>query len=206
MDNGVAVTLFRHGVTKANLERRYLGWSDPPITDEARHRLAALPSEAYDLCVSSDLIRCRQTADVLCPHVPPIESTAFREMNFGKWELKTYADLCHDKEYRNWVDNPFVNRPPEGESFTEMARRVISGWDLMKKTMDEQGNKNILLVTHGGVIRFLLTKLTKEKKSFWEWKIPHSTGIKLHWKLDDWRDNRRCTSLQVVPTTESENG
>lgn len=188
MDSGVAVTLFRHGVTKANMERRYLGWSDPPITDEARHKLAALPSEMYDLCVSSDLLRCRQTAAVLCPNGPYVESAAFREMNFGRWELMTYAELCHDLEYRNWLDDPIANSPPDGERFSEMKNRVSHGWDALKRQVDEQGHRKILLVTHGGVIRFLLTQLTKEKKGFWEWKVPHGGGVNLYLKLDDWRE------------------
>ncbi|UJL46627.1 histidine phosphatase family protein [Virgibacillus sp. NKC19-16] len=206
MDSGVAVTLFRHGVTKANLERRYLGWSDPPITDEARDKLTGLPCEAYDLCVSSDLLRCRQTAAVLCSNAPYVESAAFREMNFGKWELATYAELCHEPEYRNWVDNPLINRPPDGESFSEMESRLNRGWQTLKSQVDEDEHRNILLVTHGGVIRFLLTKLTKEKRGFWEWQILHSTGIKLYWETLDWKENNRCTSLQAVPTMESENG
>ncbi|MBP1969967.1 alpha-ribazole phosphatase [Virgibacillus natechei] len=206
MDSGVAVTLFRHGVTKANLEKRYLGWSDPPITDEARHRLTALPSEVYDLCVSSDLIRCRQTATIRCPDAPYVESAAFREMHFGNWELKTYAELCHDPEYRNWLNDSIGNRPPDGESFSEMESRVDRGWNALKKLVNEEGYRNSLLVTHGGVIRLLLTKLAKERKNFWEWEIPHGTGIKLYWVTRDWRENSRCTSLQVVPITESENG
>lgn len=208
MDSGVAVTLFRHGVTKANLKRRYLGWSNPPITDEAWRRLTARRGElpGYDLCVSSDLLRCKQTATLICRNVPYVESAAFREMHFGKWELKTYAELCHDPEYRNWLDDPIVNHPPDGENFSEMENRVNCGWDALKRQMDEQGHRKALLVTHGGVIRLLLTKLTKEKKGFWEWEIPHGTGIKLNWESRDWKENNRCTSLQAVRITESENG
>src|SRR5699024_9803087 len=130
MDRHVAVTLFRHGVTEENLERKYVGWSDPPITGDAGRTLRLLRSDipSYDFCVSSDLTRCRQTADILFRGSQHVESEAFREMNFGQWELKTYADLCQDEAYQNWLDDPFSKRPPDGESFTDMEKRAMSGW------------------------------------------------------------------------------
>lgn len=208
MDNVVVVTLFRHGVTRENLEKRYLGWSNPPITDEAKRKLTAIRNEmvGYDLCISSDFLRCKQTADILQHNSYYLESKAFREMNFGQWELKTYAMLRHDKQYREWLDNPYERKPPQGEGLTEMRKRVMNGWETLKKLIDKENCRQTLLVTHGGVIRFLLTKLTKENKSFWEWKIPHGSGIKLCWDECDWKENKQCTSLQVVPTMENANG
>jgi len=208
MDRHVAVTLFRHGVTEENLERKYVGWSDPPITGDSGRTLRLLRSDipSYDFCVSSDLTRCRQTADILCRGSQHVESEAFREMNFGQCELKTYADLCQDEAYQNWLDDPFSKRPPDGESFTDMEKRAMSGWVSLRKTIHDQGYGEVLLVTHGGVIRLLLTKLANEMKRFWQWYIPHGSGIRLCWIYHDWKEDSRCTLLQAVPSTENENG
>ncbi|TRM12092.1 histidine phosphatase family protein [Lentibacillus cibarius] len=208
MDSHVAVTLFRHGVTTGNLEKRYMGWSDAPLTHEAEYALEALKSNlpSYDFCVTSDLSRCSQTAAILCPDLQHVESQAFREMNFGQWEQKTYEELYHDAVYQNWLSDPFSIRPPRGESFAEMERRVMEGWQSLKQAIDERGHREILLVIHGGVIRLLLTKLAKEVKRFWQWKIPHSSGIRLCWNGCGWKEDARCTSLQVVPSTGNENG
>ncbi|MFD1360077.1 histidine phosphatase family protein [Lentibacillus salinarum] len=208
MDRHVAVTLFRHGVTKANLERKYVGWSDPPITYEARRTLKVLQSDipSFDFCVSSDLTRCRQTAAILGRGVRHMETEAFREMNFGQWELKTYTDLCQDEAYQNWLSDPFSNRPPDGEWFADMENRVMNGWTSLKKTINDQAHQEMLLVTHGGVIRLLLTKLADEEKNFWQWQIPHGSGMRLCWTYRDWKEGSRCTSLRVVPSTGNENG
>lgn len=208
MDSGVVVTLFRHGITEKNLEKKYLGWSDPGITDKAQARLATLQPgmTEYGLCVLSDLTRCKQSAEILCPNTPRITTEAFREMYFGEWELKTYAELCNQAVYREWLDDPFTKRPPNGESFSDMGKRVTAGWEMLRKLAAEQNNQRILLVTHGGVIRMLLTMFANEERSFWQWKIPHGTGIKLSWNYQDWKEGRRCTLLQVVPTTANENG
>lgn len=208
MDCHVAVTLFRHGITAENLEKKYVGWSDPPITMEARHALKAMRSEMprYDVCLSSDLTRCRQTADILCQESLKAENEAFREMNFGRWELHTYEHLRQDEAYRNWLSDPLSRRPPDGEGFADMEKRVMSGWVSLKREIHKQGYQEVLLVTHGGVIRSLLTKLADEAKPFWEWHIAHGSGIRLSWTYRDWKEGGRCTSLRAVPSMENENG
>lgn len=204
----VSITLLRHGVTQANVEKRYLGWTDVSLTEAAKHDLlqAQKFGEQFDLSVTSDLLRAKQTVEVLCPKLEPIETKAFREMNFGAWEMKTYDDLKGNSFYRAWIDAPEKIIPPDGESFLEMTRRVDAGFKALKREVIQRGSKNILLVSHGGVIRYLLTRLTKEKKHFFEWQVPHDKGIRLTWDNEDWKDEQKCTLLQEVPITAKENG
>jgi alpha-ribazole phosphatase len=201
MDDLVAVTLLRHGVTQANLERRYLGWTDPPLTDKAiinlQHNQAF--GAAFDYCATSDLLRARQTARILCPHLDIMQAAAFREMNFGQWEMKTYGDLRNNPSYRAWIDDAGSITPPDGESFSEMAGRVEIGFDKLRQEAIQHRKKNILLVAHGGVIRYLLTALTEEKKQFFEWKVAHDRAIQLIWRKEDWKEAGTCISLQEVP-------
>ncbi|WP_121615493.1 histidine phosphatase family protein [Virgibacillus halodenitrificans] len=208
MDNGVAVTLFRHGVTQANLEKRYVGWSDPPITMEAKQKLTDIADvlPRFDLCVTSDLKRCRETAECLAPNVPTLERKAFRELHFGEWEMQTYETLCHVTAYREGIDHPFKMKPPGGEHFAELEARVAAGWTLLREQIDKEQHRETLLVTHGGVIRLLLSTFTREKKHFWEWHVAHQRGLRLFWNMADWKEGKQCTSLQEVPITESENG
>lgn len=208
MDDLVTVTLLRHGVTQANLEKRYLGWTDVPLTEAAKQDLlqAHCFGEQFDLAVTSDLLRAKQTAEILCPLLKRIETKAFREMNFGEWEMKAYDDLQENSFYRAWIDAPEKITPLHGESFLEMTRRVDVGFEQLKREAMQRGSKNILLVSHGGVIRYLLTKLTKEKKQFFEWQVPHNKGIRLTWNYEDWKGERKCTLLQEAPLTAKENG
>jgi alpha-ribazole phosphatase len=68
-------------------------------------------------------------------------------------------------------------------------------------------NKNVkrtAIVTHGGVIRSLLTKLGQEEREFWDWKISHGTGFQLVWKNKEaFRRGERCTLLREALLTEN---
>ena len=72
-----------------------MGWTDAPICEEARIDLTniSFDSSPYEMIVTSDLKRCLQTANLLFPEHEPISMREFREMNFGPWEGKTYAEL-----------------------------------------------------------------------------------------------------------------
>ncbi|WP_040978228.1 histidine phosphatase family protein [Oceanobacillus jeddahense] len=204
----ITITLLRHGVTKANQEKRYLGWTDVPLLSEEIERLKAAQDfgKQFDLCVASDLLRSKQTAALLCPKQEKIEIKNFREMHFGAWEMKTYEDLKNDRRYRAWIDDPESTAPPTGESFQEMKQRIDAGFQQLRHQINKKQSKNTLLVAHGGVIRHLLIKWTREQKSFFEWKVPHKKGIRLTWTIDDWKDEQKCISLQEVPLTGKENG
>ncbi|WP_338368091.1 histidine phosphatase family protein, partial [Enterococcus faecium] len=85
MDNTVAVSLFRHGLTEENKRRAYLGWSDSPLCPEAKKELK-LAQLDYDLVISSDLGRCLETSAHLFPERPAEAMPELREMHFGQWE------------------------------------------------------------------------------------------------------------------------
>ena len=64
------------------------------------------------------------------------------------------------------------------------------------------------IVTHGGVIRYLLSTYGSiEKRDFWEWKVSHGNGFELVWASKDaFRRGDRCTLLREVPLTENPTG
>ncbi|MED3552454.1 histidine phosphatase family protein [Cytobacillus praedii] len=205
MDDTVAISLFRHGLTEANKRHAYLGWTDSPLCPIEKAKLVC-PSEQYELMFSSDLDRCLKTADILFPTCQPIQLSELREMHFGEWEGKTYADLKGDSFYQKWLDAPFTVKPPKGESFAEFSRRVESGWEKVVERIMEENTHRAAVMTHGGVIRYFLTKHAPYVKDFWEWHIPHGKGYELIWKRDGLRRGKQCILLQEVPLTASPNG
>ncbi|WP_283153394.1 histidine phosphatase family protein [Guptibacillus hwajinpoensis] len=204
MDERVAITLFRHGITDDNKRGAYIGWTDTPLNEAAE--LATVDADQYDLIFTSDLQRCMQTAKRLFPNRKRIPVPLLREILFGEWEGKTYADLEHDIQYRSWIDDPFTISPPGGENYAQFGQRIEEGFKSVVEQVIESQNQRGIVITHGGVIRYLLTKYAPEKRSFWEWKVPHGSGIELEGKRDDLRRDMRCTSLQEVPITANRNG
>ncbi|HJV31737.1 MAG TPA: hypothetical protein VJ558_06045, partial [Bacillales bacterium] len=62
------------------------------------------------------------------------------------------------------------------------------------------------IVTHGGVIRYLLSLFAPQKKSFFDWKIPYGGEYQLIFTKDGLRRGEKCISLQAVPITENQHG
>lgn len=204
MADVVAIALFRHGLTEANKRRAYLGWSDSPLCRE--EIIPELTGTSYDVIFTSDLGRCVHTARRLFPKQKPIILHAFREINFGEWEGKTYEKLKKDEQYQHWLQAPLCGAVPHGEAFPAFTDRVDAGFKAVIEKMGNTGAKRAAIVTHGGVIRYLLSKYADEIRDFWEWKIPHDSGYELIWDERSWRRRERCILLRVVPIMENPNG
>ncbi|MEX0301319.1 MAG: histidine phosphatase family protein [Leisingera sp.] len=143
--------LIRHGPTHA---KSMVGWSDLPadLSDtEALARLSAyLPAEA--LVVSSDLSRAVETATALqggrtrLPHVE-----ALREIHFGAWELRTWAEVdAEDPDrIRAYWETPGDVTPPGGESWNQVCNRVDAAIDAL---IDIHRGRDLIIVGHFGQI------------------------------------------------------
>ena len=164
--------LIRHGKTQANLEHRYCGSTDLPLSKEGIEELRqlhyAIPAARY---LTSGMRRTEETLSVLFGPVAHTQAPAFREVDFGVFEMGTYEELKDRPDYQTWLtgDN-MVNVPPEGESGNQMTRRVLSALpDLMKE--------DTVLVTHGGVIAAIMERLfPEEQKNRYQWQPTPGRG------------------------------
>jgi alpha-ribazole phosphatase len=203
VDDRVVIALFRHGVTEANKRKAYLGWNDSPLCPVSK---TISTTKRYEHYFSSDLQRCVRTAGILFPHTSPFQLKELREMNFGIWEGKTYDDLKENRLYHQWVTDPTNNCPPDGESFHKFTKRVQAGWDKITHEVLSLNLQNCAIITHGGVIRYLLSKFAPEKKEFWSWQSKHDQGYELIFDREAIRRGERCTLLLEVPLTGKEHG
>ncbi|MFT7106519.1 MAG: broad specificity phosphatase PhoE [Yoonia sp.] len=128
-----------------------VGWSDIPadLSDTAaitrlRNYLPAAP------IVSSDLMRATATADALATDVRLLHDPNLREINFGDWELKTFAEVeAKDPEtIRSYWETPGEVAPPNGESWNAVRRRVDTAIDEYLAL----GHDDLIIVAHFGVI------------------------------------------------------
>lgn len=158
------IYLIRHGETEANKTFQFQGHIDNPLNSKGLCQAAALGQHyeniALDKIYSSSMQRARQTAAPLAEThgltVQPLDE--LKEVCFGEWE-----GLSYDEIKAKWSDQlelffkqPAQCRMPGGESFDDVALRVRSVCeDLFKNNSD----KNIAIVSHGGVIRVQLCLL-----------------------------------------------
>lgn len=142
----------RHGPTH---EKTFVGWRDVPADLSDTNQIARLRAHLPDsaLMLSSDLIRCVATADVIAsdrhhrlPHNPQL-----REMHFGVWDGMHFKDVAaRDPELsRAYWETPGDVEAPEGESWNQTAARVNAQVDAMNAAHPEA---HIIAVAHFGVI------------------------------------------------------
>ncbi len=210
MDDIVSITLLRHGVTQENKERRYLGWTDVQLHHE---ELAAYNNcqidRTFDVIFSSDLQRCIETTQLILPYTSINKDSRLREYHFGLWEMKTYDDLKDELLYQQWLADPVQTTPPEGESFFQFKERVFQSWQQTIAVFTEMQNRHLLIVSHGGPIRLLLTELAPVhlQKTWWEWRVEHFSGYTLSFERNSLlKGGSRCTSLQVEPFMVKKSG
>lgn len=143
--------LVRHGPTHA---KSMVGWSDLPadLSDTAAigRLIAHLPGDA--VVISSDLSRAMATADAIqgtrarLPHDPDL-----REMHFGSWELRAYAEIEAEDPARisAFWERPGDVRPPGGESWHDLRTRVDTAIDRL---IAAHPGRDLVVVAHFGVI------------------------------------------------------
>ncbi|MDW8515565.1 histidine phosphatase family protein [Priestia flexa] len=200
----VDMLFIRHGLTESNKLRQYIGWSNPSLSSEGIAMLKA--SDAVpDLVVGSDLNRTRETSAILFPDQPYTVFEDWRELSFGDWEERTYEQLKNDSAYRKWIDAPFEEQPPNGESFEAFSSRIWKAWDRTVDLMLQQKASLTAVVTHGGPLRFI-TSYFLEQSSFWDHSFSYGEGIRLRFKKDDIKERKPCISYSVVRSMGSENG
>jgi alpha-ribazole phosphatase len=133
------------------------GASDVPIDDAHLVELldalpARLPRDAA--LYSSPLSRCLRLARALhgTGFRAPAVDARLREMDFGRWEGRTWSELPRD-EIDAWRDDIERYVPPGGESVAALAAR---GLDFVATLPHPQ---DAIVVTHAGVIQTLLRGL-----------------------------------------------
>jgi alpha-ribazole phosphatase len=197
MGNAVIVHLIRHEKTKANIERRYIGWTDESIL--YKKAICHLPIDT-NFVYGSDLKRCEETAKLYFPNANYQAEMNLRELHFGDFELKTYEQLKNNRVYRDWIDSPMEFTPPNGEHFIAFQERVLNGF---QKIISDSGK--YVFVIHGGVIRVLLSVFGNPKQEFKEIMCHHRTIYTLQWdQIDYLKEGKRCDRLSVEPITVKE--
>jgi 2,3-bisphosphoglycerate-dependent phosphoglycerate mutase len=184
--------LLRHGQSQWNLENRFTGWVDVPLSakgeDEARAAGTKLRGHRIDKLYTSGLKRAIDTATLAfatadLTDVPTERDPALNERMYGdlqglnKAEAATKWGEAQIKIWRRSYDIP----PPGGESLADTAARVIPYWEARIKP-DVVAGRNVLIVAHGNSLRALvmhLDGLTREQVL--ELEIP--TGRPLLYEL-----------------------
>jgi len=148
--------LLRHGSTGAG--DKYIGTTDLPLSPEGAADLEGaaglLQRQELDAVFCSPLQRCRQTLDRLGLHRRAEIVDDLREIDFGRWEGLSFAEICATDGalVDRWAQGAADFAFPEGESLRDFFARI----ERIRMMLATTTARRPLLVTHGGVIRHLL--------------------------------------------------
>ncbi len=151
----------RHGDT--GLQGRYIGSTDAPLTQQGREQVRktglVLRQKGIAKILCSPLLRCRQTVAELDLPVACRFSELLREIDFGRWEGKKFAEIVQfDQDLiDSWVADPQRFTFPDGESLNSFTDRIAA----FKTELERMVEETLLVVAHGGVIRHLLCQLLR---------------------------------------------
>ncbi len=149
-DHQTAFLLVRHGQSTWNLEHRWQGQADPPLSDHGRRQAFAASTSigTVDVIISSPQIRALETATIIGEQigVGPIQTVDdLRERNAGEWSGLTTSEI--ERDWPGWINSP--RRPPGWEAEELVLARTTAA---LSTIADAFAGATLLVVCHGGVI------------------------------------------------------
>lgn len=192
------VYLFRHGETEYTPEFRYLGVTDLPLSEAGRRKLQAVTWLNPHLVYTSPMLRTRQTADILFPHVEQCPVNGLEEMNFGVFEGRNYKEMEHDAEYREWVDSGCEDRCPGGETREEFTERVSRAFAPLVDRALEEDQEELTLVAHGGTLMSILYSYAVPHRDYFYGMTPAGGGHELAVDPRVWKTGHKMTWIRRI--------
>ena len=164
------VYLIRHGATKGNRERRYVGSTDEPLLAEEIPGLQRKDMPPAARIYASPMRRCIQTAAVLYPGREPLVVDDLAGCSFGDFEYCNYEELNGNPDYQKFIDSMGRSGFPGGEGRDEFQRRCLRGfYGILQR---EKGcPEDIALVVHGGTIMAILDVCSRPHRDYYDWQI-----------------------------------
>lgn len=187
------LVLIRHGESQWNLENRFTGWVDVPLTpkgeQEARDAGMKLRAFRFDCAFTSVLVRAKETLRLVLEEIgqttiPIEENQALNERMYGELQGLNKTETAQkygDHQVKIWRRSYDVP-PPGGESLKDTAERVLPYFESrIRPALLE--NRTVLVVAHGNSLRALVMQLEHlSKEAVLELNIP--TGAPLWYELD----------------------
>lgn len=173
------IYVVRHGETDANKNGYAQGWTDDPLNENGKI-LAKITGQGmkgirFDCCISSPLIRARETAEIILRESGNSVCVSFddrvKEVNFGSFEKMS----IRDEKVVRFLKVPVVDYVfPGGESIKEVMERTQ---EFLKELIAKDDGKTYLVSTHGCALRAMLNFLYEDPGDYWHGHVPYNCCV-----------------------------
>ena len=183
------IYMIRHGETVWNVASKLQGHANVALSDNGRRQAELLGKRLsglkFDQIYASDLARAYETARIIAQYhnnqdIKTLQE--LREISFGRWEGFSINEIqgLYPEEIKQWWKTPLQTRTPGGESLGDLVKRTVT---VVKNIVESRSGGNILLVTHGGVIRSVVGTVL-------------GMDLNEHWRL---RQDNACLNIIDFP-------
>ena len=189
------LVLVRHGESQWNLENRFTGWVDVPLSEkgvrEAKNAGDWLKKEniRFDRAYTSGLKRAQDTLKLILEklgqtNIPFEKDQALNERHYGDLQGLNKAETAQkfgDEQVKIWRRSYDV-APPGGESLKDTAARTLP-YFKSKIVADLKKGLNVIVAAHGNSLRSIvmdLDKLSKEQVL----ELNLATGVPIIYQFD----------------------
>lgn len=164
--------LLRHGQTAGNLERRYVGRTDEPLSPAGRAAASASGVDGeLELVYVSPLVRARETAAIRFPNARQTVLPDLREMDFGAFEYRTADEMIHDAAYSAWVEGGCTAPCPGGEGLGDFRARSCRGFARAAEDAMARGLERLVVVAHGGTVMAVMSRFACPARPYFDWAV-----------------------------------
>ena len=134
--------IIRHGETAWNKKLLLQGQTDIPLNENGRElaqvTARALQMVPFDLCITSPLLRAKETAQIILGSrkIPFWEDARIQEIGFGTYEGRRVRDengMLVDPVFQNFFSHPDQFVPPgDAESLPQLLARTAAFLDELR--------------------------------------------------------------------------
>ena len=172
----MSIYMMRHGKTLANEKKYYAAPTEPllPVEEEIVLKLREEVRTLHVKAVAcSPYLRAKETAAIVAEDVPVAEEPLIREVSLGVLEGRSFYDAydAYGEALEPWIDDPFANAPPEGESLIDAYKRA----EMFLKA----AKGDTLYVSHDGFMRLVLAAQKGDVRLFFDYKIDNFQILKI---------------------------
>ena len=191
--------LIRHAQTEWNIQRRFQGHGDSPITEEGQEQLQRLKSRLaglkFDVVYSSDLRRTMETSQMLSGK-QRVEEPRLRERGVGILEGLNLEQIMaeHAEAFRAFRSGDKDHQIEGGESLQIALNRA---WTFLEEMPEKHPGAELAAVSHAGLIRLICKQilgLALDAPNFFQ--IPNTSLTQLVFSPKD-----RSWSLECLADT-----
>jgi len=204
------LVLIRHGQSLWNLENRFTGWVDVPLTDhgrrEARAAARLIRDVNFDVAYTSVLKRAEETLAIILQEIeqdpPVIRDQALNERHYGDLQGLNKADTASrygDEQVLLWRRSYDI-APPNGEALKNTAERTLPFFERAILG-DLRQQKNVLVVAHGNSNRSIVMHLDRLSPKDVV-KLELGTGVPLVYTLNS-EGTVMSKEIRALPAPET---